>query len=351
VDIGHLAKLSLPWSLKWLWAPLVDRHGTRRQWIVSCLAGLGVLTLAVGTLDVTSLGPAFWVVLGLVVVLSATQDVAIDAYTIQSTTTRELGVANSVRITLYRVAMLSAGGLLVWLAGRIGWSASFQAGAALLAALTICALLLPPVDRGTERTSSFWEPIRELLRRPGIGVVIAFALIFKLDIAALEPMMRPFWVDQGLTLEEIGAVVTSGRLIATITGAAAGGVFTTRYGIFTGLWVLGLIQAFSGLVYWGTAATGSAKTPLIGAAYFESFAAGLGTSAYLAFLMSVCDKRYAATQFAVLSALLALTRWIAGDLSGELAERLGYASYFLLTFFLGLPAFALIPRLRHLSAR
>jgi MFS transporter, PAT family, beta-lactamase induction signal transducer AmpG len=112
-----------------------------------------------------------------------------------------------------------------------------------------------------------------------------------------------------------------------------------------------LIQAFSGLVYWGTAATGSAKTPLIGAAYFESFAAGLGTSAYLAFLMSVCDKRYAATQFAVLSALLALTRWIAGDLSGELAERLGYASYFLLTFFLGLPAFALIPRLRHLSAR
>ena len=351
VDIGHLAKLSLPWSLKWMWAPLVDRHGTRRQWIVSCLAGLAALTLAVGTLDVTRLGPAFWVVLVLVVVLSATQDVAIDAYTIQSTTTRELGVANSVRITLYRVAMLSAGGLLVWLAGRIGWSASFQAGAALLAVLTVCALFLPPVDRGSVRTTSFWEPIRELLTRPGIGVVIAFALIFKLDIAALEPMMRPFWVDQGLTLEEIGAVVTSGRLIATITGAAAGGVFTTRYGIFTGLWVLGVIQALSGLVYWGTAATGSAKTPIIGAAYFESFAAGLGTSAYLAFLMSVCNKRYAATQFAVLSALLALTRWIAGDLSGELAERLGYASYFLLTFFLGLPAFALIPRLRHLSAR
>ena len=351
MDIGHLAKLSLPWSLKWMWAPLVDRHGTRRQWIVSCLAGLAALTLAVGTLDVTSLGPVFWVVLVLIVVLSATQDVAIDAYTIQSTTTRELGVANSVRITLYRVAMLSAGGLLVWLAGRIGWPASFRVGAALLAALTACALLLPPVDRSTARTSSFWEPIRELLRRPGIGVVIAFALIFKLDIAALEPMMRPFWVDQGLTLEEIGAVVTSGRLIATITGAAAGGVFTTRYGIFTGLWVLGLIQALSGLVYWATAATGSAKTPLIGAAYFESFAAGLGTSAYLAFLMSVCDKRYAATQFAVLSALLALTRWIAGDLSGELAERLGYASYFLLTFFLGLPAFALIPRLRHLSVR
>jgi PAT family beta-lactamase induction signal transducer AmpG len=180
--------------------------------------------------------------------------------------------------------------------------------------------------------------------------VIFFALIFKLDIAALEPMMRPFWVDRGLTLEDIGAVVTSGRLVATVAGAAAGGVFTTRYGIFRGLWVLGLVQALSGLAYWGSA-TVSAKPVVVGAAYFESFAAGLGTSAYLAFLMSVCEKRYAATQFAVLSALLALTRWVAGDFSGGLAERLGYANYFLVTFLIGLPAFALIPRLRRIAAQ
>jgi MFS transporter, PAT family, beta-lactamase induction signal transducer AmpG len=357
IDIGHLAKLSLPWSLKWLWAPLVDRHGTRRGWIASCLAGLVVLTFALGSLDVAELGIGFWIILVLIVLLSATQDVAIDAYTIQSTTTRELGVANSVRITLYRVAMLTAGGLLVWLAGRIGWARSFTAGAAVLSMLMLGALLLPAVDRTTRRTESLWEPIRELFARPGIWAVIVFALIFKFDIAALEPMMRPFWVDTGLTLAEIGAVITSGRLIATIAGAALGGVFTTRYGIFAGLWVLGVIQALSGLVYWAAAvATQSAligttapdaKAFVVGAAYFESFAAGLGTSAYLAFLMSVCEKRYAATQFALLSALLALTRWIAGDLSGELAERLGYANYFLLTFVVGLPAFALIPRLRH----
>ena len=346
VDIGHLAKLSLPWSLKWLWAPLVDRHGTRRQWIATCLGGLAVLTVVLGTLDPARLGTEFWIVLVLIVLLSATQDVAIDAYTIQSTTTRELGVANSVRITLYRVAMLTAGGLLVWLAGRVGWSPGFSVGAALLFALGCCVLLLPPVERTPGPRPALWEPLRELLARPGIGWVIVFALLFKFDIAALEPMMRPFWVDRGLTLEEIGAVVTSGRLVATIAGAAAGGVFTTRYGIFTGLWVLGLFQAFSGLVYWGTAGIDSTKGLVVGAAYFESFAAGLGTSAYLAFLMSVCEKRYAATQFAVLSALLAVTRWIAGDLSGGLAERLGYSNYFLLTFFLGLPAFALIPRLR-----
>jgi MFS transporter, PAT family, beta-lactamase induction signal transducer AmpG len=203
------------------------------------------------------------------------------------------------------------------------------------------------VPRLAAPPSSLWEPLRALLTRPGIWAVILFALIFKLDIAALEPMMRPFWVDQGLTLEEIGAVVSTGRLIATIVGAAAGGVFTTRFGIFTGLWVLGLVQAASALVYGGVAAAEQSKALVVGAAIFESFAAGLGTSAYVAFLMSVCERRYAATQFAALSALLALTRWIAGEYSGDLAQRLGYAPYFLLTFALGLPAFALLPWIRN----
>lgn len=347
VEIGQLNKLSLPWSLKWLWAPLVDRVGSRRHWIVGCLAGLAALTFTLGALPSEGLGgPTLWIALILIVVLSATQDVAVDAYTIQSTTTRELGVANSVRITLYRIAMLTAGGLLVWLAGRIGWSHSFFAGAAILGALGFGALLLPRIDRTGGHSPSLWEPLRALFARRGIATVIVFALIFKLDIAALEPMMRPFWVDRGLSLSQIGAVVATGRLIATILGAAAGGVFTTRYGIFTGLWVLGLIQAFSAVGYWAAATFASSHPPIVAAAFFESFAAGLGTSAYLAFLMSVCEKRYAATQFAVLSALLALTRWMAGDFSGGMAERLGYGNYFLLTFFLGLPAFALIPSLR-----
>jgi MFS transporter, PAT family, beta-lactamase induction signal transducer AmpG len=355
VDIGHLAKLSLPWSLKWLWAPLVDRHGSRRQWIAACLVGLAGLTFALGSFRSAGLTTLFWIVLAGIVVLSATQDIAIDAYTIQSTTTRELGVANSVRITLYRVAMLVAGGTLVWLAGRVGWSASLKTGAGVLGLLALIAAILPRIDRTSAHAHTLWEPITELLGRKGIWAVILFALTFKFDIAALEPMMRPFWVDSGLTLAEIGAVVTSGRLVATIAGAALGGLFTSRYGIFAGLWVLGLIQALSGLTYWATAVgmqrsvlagvgLGS-KTLVVGAAYFESFAAGLGTSAYLAFLMSVCEKRYAATQFAVLSALLALTRWIAGDFSGALAERLGYPNYFLVTFLIGLPAFALLPRL------
>jgi len=176
--------------------------------------------------------------------------------------------------------------------------------------------------------------------------VILFALLFKLDIAAMEPMTRPFWVDRGFTLEEIGAVLTTGRILATVAGAVLGGILTTRWGIFRALWVLGAVQALSSLGYAGAAAAAPSKPLILGVALFENFAAGLGTAAFVAFLMSVCERRYAATQYAVLSALLALTRSVAGRASGDLAEAFGYAHYFLLTFLLGLPAFGLLPWVR-----
>jgi len=183
--------------------------------------------------------------------------------------------------------------------------------------------------------------------RKDIWAVVVFALLFKLDIAALEPMTRPFWVDRGLSLTEIGAVLTTGRIVATIAGAAVGGVFTSRWGIFRGLWMLGLVQALSSLGYWAAATTAASEPLIVSAALFENFAAGLGTAAYLAFLMSVCEKRYAATQFALLSALLAITRAGAGKVSGELAQAMGYGKYFLLTFVLAFPAYLLLPKIRN----
>lgn len=349
-EIGHAAAITFPWTFKFVWSPLVDRLGTRRQWIAACLAGLTALVFVLATGDLGFTGILFWAILLALVTLSATQDIAIDAYTIESTTTRELGVANSVRIAAYRVAMFTAGGVLIWLAGRVGWQASFTTAAVALAALTLGALLLPAVERSGTPPRAVWEPLRALLVRRRIWAVAAFTLLFKLDIAALEPMTRPFWVDRGLTLAEIGAILTTGRMLATIAGAAAGGILTTRWGIFRGLWVLGLVQAFSSLGYWAAASAAPSKPLIVGVALFENFAAGLGTAAYVAFLMSVCEKRYAATQYAVLSALLALTRSAAGELSGGLAERLGYGPYFLLTFVLAFPAYALLPFIRGAEA-
>ncbi|HEY7637268.1 MAG TPA: MFS transporter [Gemmatimonadales bacterium] len=346
VEIGLVSALSFPWTFKFVWSPLVDRVGSRRQWIAACLTGLTALTLVLASVELGALTRWFWVLLLAIVTFSATQDIAIDAYTIEATTKQELGVANSVRIAAYRVSMFTAGGLLIWLAGRTDWETSFQTATVLLGGLTLASLLLPLARRSESHPASIWEPLRALLIRPGIWAVIVFALLFKLDIAAMEPMTRPFWVDRGFTLEEIGAILTTGRIIATVAGAVLGGILTTRWGIFRALWVLGAVQAFSSLGYAGAAAAPVSKPLLMGVALFENFAAGLGTAAFVAFLMSVCERRYAATQYAVLSALLALSRTVAGGASGAIAEQLGYAKYFLLTFFLGLPAFLLIPRFK-----
>jgi PAT family beta-lactamase induction signal transducer AmpG len=300
-------------------------------------------------MELSELARWFWLILVLMVTLSATQDIAIDAYTIEATTTRELGVANSVRIAAYRISMFTAGGLLIWLAGRQGWPASFLVGATLIGALTVAALFIPEPKRTVARAMPLWEPLRELLSRPQIWAVALFALLFKVDIYAMEPMTRPFWVDRGFTLEEIGAILTPGRIIATVSGAVLGGLLTTRLGIFRGLWTLGILQALSSLGYAAAATLPASKPLIIGAALFENFAHGLGTAAFLAFLMSVCERRYAATQFAVLSALLALSRTLAGGASGLLTENLGYGRYFFLTFLLALPAFALLPWIKGAS--
>jgi PAT family beta-lactamase induction signal transducer AmpG len=343
--IGLATGASLPWALKFLWAPLVDRLGSRRLWIRGCLVLLALTTAALSGSDPTRHAGVLAAVLLVYVTLSATQDIAIDAYTIEITHGRELGVANSVRIAAYRSASFVSSALLVWVAARHGWPGAFAAGTALLGALAVATLVLPSPRREADHPASLGEPIRALLARPGIWAVIAFALLFKLDISAMEPMTKPFWVASGFSLDEIAAL-TTGRLLATLAGAALGGVIATRVGIFHGLWSLGLVQLLSSLGYAGAAAASVGKPAITAAALFENFAHGLGTAAFLAFLMSVCERRFAATQFALLSATYALSRWAAGLMSGVVAERVGFSSYFLLTFFLGLPAYLLLPRLR-----
>jgi PAT family beta-lactamase induction signal transducer AmpG len=343
--IGLASGASLPWALKFLWAPAVDRMGSRRVWIRVCLVLLALTTAVLSGADPVRHAGLLAAVLLLYVTLSATQDIAIDAYTIEITHGRELGVANSVRIAAYRSASFVSSALLVWVAARHGWRGAFAAGTALLGALALATLVLPSPRRETEHAATLGEPIRALLARPGIWGVIVFALLFKLDISAMEPMTKPFWVASGFSLDEIAAL-TTGRLLATLAGAALGGLIATRVGIFHSLWSLGMVQLLSSLGYAASALSGVGKSGITAAALFENFAHGLGTAAFLAFLMSVCERRFAATQFALLSAVYALSRWAAGLMSGVVAERLGFSSYFFLTFLLGLPAYLLLPKMR-----
>ncbi len=427
-DIGLLSLLGLAWTLKFLWAPAVDRFRHHRRWMLVVDLGMGAVLLAFAVHH--GFGPWVWLAIGLFTLFSATNDIAIDGYTIELLDKGELGLANGIRIGLYRVGMLAAGLLLV-LSHWVGWTATYLVGAALLGLLgLIClraprerpvvgeheslavelrvllahplawaaviglllgalwlvertthwsaavagfwyyavaagALLLVPsllrrrkADGGAEELTRgpLFGALLEILQRPAMGPVLLFILIFKLGDAAMGFMVKPFWVDAGFNAQEIGMVSVNIGLALSIAGGVAGGWITDRVGIFHALWSLGLCQAVSNLGYaWAasalplhplTAIPFDHQLLLYAASGLESFTGGLGTAAFLAFLMSIVDRRRSAAEYALLSSVFALSRSVAGWAGGFGAESMGYAPYFLLTFFLSFPAFLLLPWVR-----
>jgi len=238
------------------------------------------------------------------------------------------------------VALIAAGGLLIALAGEIGWETAFLISGLLLVSCGFLSTLLPFQGRASGGKSGILEPLRDLASRPGAWKVILFILLYKLGDMAMGPMVRPFWVDRGLAPSEIGFITGTGGILAGITGALVGGAFTSRFGIFHGLWFMGIWQAMSNLGYSLVASFPQAgHLGVYGASMIESFCGGLGTAAFLAFLMSICKTRWAATQYALLSALFGLTRSVSGALSGWAAGGMGYPAYFGLTFLMAIPAF------------
>lgn len=356
-DIGLLSLVGLPWTLKFLWAPAVDLWGRRRTWVVACQLFLVPGLLAILAVDPSRVSAFFWAVVLGVAFFSATQDIAIDAYTIELLDEKEMGPANGVRVTAYRIALIAAGGLFVAAAGLIGWPAAFVGAAAVMALFCLLSSRLPharpdpvtpmpatPASGAIER--AIWTPLRQFFGYPGFVFVMLFVLTFKLGDMALGPMVRPFWVDRHFTPLQIGAVPGTLGVVSTILGALLGGGLTARWGIFRALWLLGIAQAASNLVYAAAAVLPPSMPLMYAASIVESFCGGLGTAPFLAFLMSICDKAHAATQYALLSALFGLTRVMAGALSGWATEEIGYAAYFTVTFFLAWPALALLPWVR-----
>jgi len=344
--LGFMSLLTAPWSAKVLWSPLVDQLGQRRHWMTAALAVMAAALLVLPGLPAERVGPALAATLLVFATAAATQDVAIDAYTIELLVPGEEGVANGVRVSAYRAALVAGGGVLVALAARAGWPAAYAFGAAVLVALALLAWRVPPVHHRPQPAAEWLRALRAWLTRGGGPAVFAFVLLYKLGERALGPMVKPFWVDCGLSLGEIALVSTTLGVAASVTGALVGGAYTSRRGIFRGLWVLGLVQAASHLGYAMVAWTGAGRHAIYAASLLESFCAGLGTAAFLAFLMNICDKRQAATQYALLSALFNLGGTAVGSFSGLGVTRLGYGTYFALTAVLALPAYALLPWVR-----
>lgn len=344
--IGLIGSVGILWTVKFLWAPAVDAIATYRAWI---FAALVVLAAGISTLGVSApAGKAFVAALIVVAIASATQDIAIDALAIRMTPANLLGLVNSARVAAYRVAMIVAGGGVAIVAARMGWRPAFYVAAAVPLVMLALIAIFTPRETLAERERQE-NPLRALLgwlKRPGAHWLLLVILLYRMGDNTMLQMIRPYWAARGFSPAEVGNVTTTLGMICTILGAIVGGAFVTRFGVYRGLLVLGLVQMLSNLAYAWVAATDASRPFMYGAAMTESFCGGLGTAAFLSFLMFICDKANAATEYAMLSAVFALGRTIAFSVSGYIAEDLGFAKYYLLTAVFAVPGLALLPLIK-----
>ena len=352
-QIGILSLLGLAWSLKVLWSPLADRFGSRAAWLVPAQVTVIISLLGLAYLAEGPVSLAFWVLVGLLCLGSATQDLAVDAYTIDLLETQELGMANGIRIGAYRVGLIAAGGGVLILSDLVGWSPTFVGVGLMMAALAITVLAFGPfhlarpeaarAQAGQGGWSRIKESVQGLMRHPHMGAIIIFILTYKAGDALLGAMVSAFWRDLGYSGTQFGvASITVGKLPA-ILGGILGGFLTARWGISPALWLLGIFQALSILGYWMAALPGAWSYSIYLATLGESLAGQMGSAAFMAFLMSLCDKRFSASHYAFLSMLFGLSGRLCGYLGGWLAASFGYATFFFLSFLAALPAFALLP--------
>jgi PAT family beta-lactamase induction signal transducer AmpG len=352
--IGGLRLLELPYSLKFFWSPLVHRYGDRRIWIMACMFGIAAVLVTLPFVNIAGVGLIVLLLILAFTTLSATQDVAIDSYSVALVNREEEGAANGVRASAYRIALVFAGGGLVFLAGAIAWNSLFVLAAIVFAILALSAITVPRLSITSESREHWLAGFVDWVGTWRVIPLIFFVLTYKLGEFAIGPMVKPFWVDYGKSIWpttedlmfQIGLFPTTFGIVLSVIGALMGGAFISRYGIFHGVWFLGLLQAISNLgyslVYW----LNLGRFGLYGASMFESFSGGLGTAAFLAFLMNVCDKEHATVQYAFLSSIFSLTGRLIGGFSGIGAERYGYGNYFAMTFLLSLPAYLLLPWVR-----
>lgn len=353
--IGIFTLVGLPYTLKFLWAPLMDRLvppwlGRRRGWmlVTQMSVALGLAAMAV-----TGPGqrPEILGALALVVAfLSASLDIVFDAYRTDVLLRPERGFGAAVWVNGYRCALLiaSAGALL--LADYIGWQNTYLLLAALMATGVVTILVSPePSEPGAAPASlaeAIGGPLKEFFTRPGVVGLLALIVLYKVGDAVAASLQTAFLIGgMGFSVSEVGYVKGIG-IGATLIGALAGGVAMAKLGMVRSLLIFGLLQAVSNLGFMWLAWMGKSYMALTTSILVENVTGGMGTVAFVALIMSLCDHRYTATQFALLSSLEALGRVFSGRPSAELVEMVGWAQFFFWSFLVALPGIWLVWFLR-----
>jgi PAT family beta-lactamase induction signal transducer AmpG len=352
--IGWLSLVTLPYSLKFLWSPLLDRYklpflGRRRGWLIATQIALIVAIAFMGwqkpgtalqLLAINAIAIAF---------LSATQDIAADAYRTDVLEKLEVGAGAGLFVSGYRVAIIVAGALALILADRMPWKSVYLL-MALFMVIGIFGTLFAPEPKKVTPPDSLAQavilPFEEFFQRLGIYqalLSLGFIVLYKLGDAFLSNMSTPFLLKTGFTKTDIGAIQLGMGSIATIVGALAGGSILSQIGINRSLWVFGLLQALSNFVYFLLAVLGQNYQFMVIAINVENFCGGLGTAAFIGFLMSLCNQRFSATQYALLSSLMAVSRDILAAPAGAIAEITGWQMFFLISIAVAVPGLLLLP--------
>ncbi len=357
VDIRIVGLFSLaqaPWTFKMVWAPLMDRYsppilGRRRGWALVMQLVLSVLILMLAGVGHRPETP--WVVAALALAIafaSASQDIAVDAYTVEVLKKEEQGAVVGARMAFYRAAMYVAGGLSITLAGATSWPLTNVLLALVFVPMMAITWKAPPprVAQPQPKTvrEAVWHPFLGFLARHRALEILAFVFLYKIADNLAEGLLRPFLIDMGYSAFDRGVSLATIGLLGIVGGAFIGGLWTTAIGLGRSLWLFGLLQIFSNLGYIWVARSETNQLLMYGALSFEKFTQGLGTGAFSVLLLRMTQKRFSATQYALFSSLFALPRIVAGPIAGFTVDAVGWEAFFWFTIVAGVPGLVLLQR-------
>lgn len=354
-SVGAISLVAVPYSLKFLWSPFLDRFvppflGRRRGWLVVTQIALALAIAAMALQRPAQALQLFAINAVAIAFLSATQDIAFDAYRTDVLNPRELGAGAAVAVLGYRIALLVTGSLALILADRLPWPTIYLGMAGLMLLCIFPSFFAPEPEIAVRPPATFADAVKlpfiEFFQRKGVTrgfLILVFIVLYKLGDALVNNMVTPFLLQTGFTQGDIGAVQGGMGLIATIVGALAGGALLSQWGVNRSLWIFGGLQAISNLAYFLLAQAGQNYQMMVVAINIENFCGGLGTAAFVAFLMSLCNQRFSATQYALLSSLMAVSRDILVAPAGGIAQAIGWPLFFLLTIAAAIPGLLLLP--------
>ncbi|MEN8258816.1 MAG: AmpG family muropeptide MFS transporter [Thermodesulfobacteriota bacterium] len=358
--IGLLALVGLPYSLKFVWAPIFDHItlpflGRRRGWLLVIQASLIVSIAALGLCHPSDQPGGLFlltILASTITFFSASQDIVIDAFRREDLLDNELGIGSTYYVYGYRLGMLITGSGGLFLADFFSWQRTFfTVACCLLPGLMITLWCREPERVRPLTKTGLFSPFSELLQRPGIAWVLLFILLYKVGDTMAQTMTMPFYLELGFSKSEIGAIVKLCGFWGTIAGAGMGGALILRIGISRGLWIFGLLQMLSTAGFALLATIGNDLGWLAVVVAMENSSAGMGTAAFVAYMARLANRQFTASQYALLSSIMGVPRVILASGSGFLASHLDWFWFFIFCTIIALPGLVLLQKCVPWSSR